>query len=339
MSDRLKKIAGSVVGIGISAVAVWLVAEEVDLSSTAEVLRETPLRVPPLLLLLYLATVPVRGLRWRLMMSRYSLPLQVYTKGVVAGFAGNNLLPARGGELLRMHYFHLQSGCGHVTALVSIFTEKILDGLCLLLALLLSLWWLAGHAADIAWATELTLTTGLFFCSALLVLVVARRYGLRLVSFCRGKKNRVFQLLAGLLLKVMRAVAFLRPDASLLKILALSLLVWVLEGSMFVICIWLFKPGVAAVALGFFALAVVNFGLTVPSSPGYVGVFQGMTLLALSFSGIPREQALAVSLLVHIFQFLPITLWGVWLAAREPRSFFSRRQPVERGPVSFRKTA
>ncbi|UCD37443.1 MAG: flippase-like domain-containing protein, partial [Fidelibacterota bacterium] len=119
-----------------------------------------------------------------------------------------------------------------------------------------------------------------------------------------------FPLMAKVIAKVSHALNFLNLDRTTLAIVSLSVLVWLIEGMMFVIAPMAFGLELN-LAMGYFALAVVNFGLLVPSSPAYIGVFQGMAVLALGLFGISNEVALSVSILVHASQFLPITLAGL----------------------------
>ena len=50
-----------------------------------------------------------------------------------------------------------------------------------------------------------------------------------------------------------------------------------------------------------------------PSAPAYVGVFEGVTILAFAAFGFTNEVALSYSLVIHIAQFLPISLIGLVL--------------------------
>jgi polyisoprenyl-phosphate glycosyltransferase len=65
--------------------------------------------------------------------------------------------------------------------------------------------------------------------------------------------------------------------------------------------------------MGYTCLAVVNFGILIPSGPGYVGVFEAMVLLALAAFHIAEERALLVALLIHSCHFLPLVGWGLLL--------------------------
>jgi len=60
-------------------------------------------------------------------------------------------------------------------------------------------------------------------------------------------------------------------------------------------------------------LAFQGLGVSLPSSPGYVGVIQAATVLALALFSVPHTEALAFSLLIHAAQFFPVTLYGLVL--------------------------
>jgi glycosyltransferase 2 family protein len=64
-------------------------------------------------------------------------------------------------------------------------------------------------------------------------------------------------------------------------------------------------------------IAFIGLGVSLPSSPGFIGVIQAATVLALSFFGIGKADALGFSLLMHASQFVPVTLWGLLLLVVE----------------------
>jgi hypothetical protein len=58
-------------------------------------------------------------------------------------------------------------------------------------------------------------------------------------------------------------------------------------------------------------LAFLGLGVSLPSSPGFVGVIQAATVLALALFAVPRAEALSFSLLFHASQFFPVTAVGL----------------------------
>ena len=91
-----------------------------------------------------------------------------------------------------------------------------------------------------------------------------------------------------------------------------TILIWVL----FALSVW---TGLRAAHLdlplsaSWTVLALLGLGVSLPSSPGYLGVVQAATVLALALYSVPRAEALAFSLLIHASQFFPVTLYGLVL--------------------------
>jgi hypothetical protein len=66
-----------------------------------------------------------------------------------------------------------------------------------------------------------------------------------------------------------------------------------------------------------FVCALLNMGLTVPSSPGYVGVYQFLLIYLLAIFGIPKTQAFTISILYQASWYIPYIIIGFIMLARE----------------------
>jgi len=58
--------------------------------------------------------------------------------------------------------------------------------------------------------------------------------------------------------------------------------------------------------------ALTNLGMVVPSSPGYVGVFHYLVVLALGAYGVEREVALGFAVVIHLAEILPLGAMGAF---------------------------
>jgi uncharacterized membrane protein YbhN (UPF0104 family) len=67
-------------------------------------------------------------------------------------------------------------------------------------------------------------------------------------------------------------------------------------------------------------LAFVGIGVSLPSAPGFVGTFQFFTVAALALFAVDEQQAFGFSVLHHMAQYIPITLFGWILLVREQMS-------------------
>jgi hypothetical protein len=68
---------------------------------------------------------------------------------------------------------------------------------------------------------------------------------------------------------------------------------------------------------GWTVLVFVGFGISIPSAPGYVGVWHAAAVLALAIFGVGQATALGYAVLYHASQFVPITLIGWIFLLRE----------------------
>src|SRR4051812_20968723 len=91
----MKKWVIAIVGLCVSAIAIALVLSKTELRETAALIAGVGYRVPVVLASMYLATFPIRALRWQCMLPIGTLTFVEALKGVLIGFAGNNVLPTR----------------------------------------------------------------------------------------------------------------------------------------------------------------------------------------------------------------------------------------------------
>jgi uncharacterized membrane protein YbhN (UPF0104 family) len=79
----------------------------------------------------------------------------------------------------------------------------------------------------------------------------------------------------------------------------------------------------------FAVLAFMGLGVSLPSSPGYVGVIQAATVLALALFSVPRADALSFSLIFHAAQYFPVTAYGLVLLLVEQVSLAEARRGAD----------
>ena len=57
---------------------------------------------------------------------------------------------------------------------------------------------------------------------------------------------------------------------------------------------------------------LVAFGVSVPSTPGYVGPFEAAIVAALALYGVAEDRSFSYAIAYHVTTFVPITLLGLW---------------------------
>ena len=238
-----------------------------------------------------------RGWRWHSILENAGLRHRASDAyGLTAvGYMGNVVLPARGGELLRIVLMADRSGCRKREVLGSIVAERLLDAITLLALLtVLSLSGFVGSGAgrEIALA-GLTVVVGLAVAWALYKRL--RR---------RGRFAR-FADLASPVVLASRSLA--NSHGGVLAIVTLG--IWCLEAVVF----WLVVRSVQADVTLVEALFVVVFTsvvIAIPAGPGYLGTFDASLVFVLGTLGVTGSTALSIVVLYRFVLFVPVTVVG-----------------------------
>jgi len=312
-----------VVGVLISLGLLYLALRSVDLGAAWQHARRA--ETLPLILMVALATLafPLRVVRWRALLHTTEgvpLPAGPAWHAVAMGFMANNVLPFRAGELLRAYAIGKLAPVPFAGALSSIAVERVLDGLTLL-ALLAGGLFASGIPADTTigtlnvtqLVTRIGLLSGLALGGALAVVLFpghAARLLRRVVPF-----PALGERLAGLVQAVAAGFAALGSPRRLTAAVVWSGVLWGVNALSFYVGFQAF--GIPVSLAGALALqGILAFGIAIPSSPGYVGVFEAAAMAALALYGVPPDIAFAYAATYHVLTFLPITLLGLWSVTR-----------------------
>jgi uncharacterized membrane protein YbhN (UPF0104 family) len=114
---------------------------------------------------------------------------------------------------------------------------------------------------------------------------------------------------------VISGLGVLRRPGRFAALLFWSVLQWLVNAASFALCFRAF--GLAVPPEGALLLqGALGFGVAIPSSPGYAGVFEKATQLSLGLYGVSATPALAYALTYHVATFIPITLLGLYSLRR-----------------------
>src|SRR5580704_3153615 len=125
---EMKRLAKSTIPIAISGIILFVVLSHFGLEPTIVTIRRSRTGFLLLGFALMVSAYLLRGGRW--LIWERSLSYWNSIRLILIGFMGNNILPARLGELLRAHCTSPKTSNdrGRTTALASIAAERILDG-------------------------------------------------------------------------------------------------------------------------------------------------------------------------------------------------------------------
>jgi len=311
----MKRLVQTTISLIVSGGILYALSWHFDVHSTIRAVRQA--QVGPLIagLILMVLAYLLRGARWRIW--ERSLSYWDSLRLILIGFMGNNVLPARLGEVLRAHCATVKTSRerGRTTALASIAAERVLDGL------VLAAFGLIGVALvpvdhRLRWALA---AISVVFAGLGLGLVLSLRFHQRIRAII-ATANRMFpghfpEFARERALHLLDGLSPLARPSRMLAALVVTAVIWGIEvGCYYFVGRAVWADMGISVALGF--LVVANFASLIPFTVGGIGTIEAAASFFLIGAGIPPYPALAMTLVQHAGQYLFVTIAGaaVYLA-------------------------
>lgn len=322
-------------GLLLTAVFLVLAVRGIDPAELADQLRRVNyLWIVPSAICTALGYV-LRTVRWRTILSGNArAPLGVLFGILMMGFATNNLLPGRLGELWRAYLLGRRRNVRKTFALASVFVERIFDGLVLVAVLEV----ISTSVALPGWGQQVQLVSAIVFVLATVVvalLVWAPNIARSPVVFVSSAApQRISIWVLGSFDAFVDGLRVLRRPSVLIQASVASLGIWALEGGSYFFLSQGLDLGLSTAArIPAMALTLVsiNLGIMVPSAPGYVGTQEFFGTSALAVFHVTAESALALVLISHAMQYALVTSTGLIFFAREHLSPTDLKRVQARG--------
>jgi len=259
----------------------------------------------------------VRGRRWWYLFPPSSNPPPL-TPAMMIGYMANNVLPLRAGEVVRIYVVARRwSAAGaperiHTfwTTLATLVVERVLDSLAVVLILAI-LVLIVPVPRFLEMAALVVLAIDLVGIAVLIALAAAPDACVRLVARLVGRWPALHRRLLNIFQTFVHGLDGIRAPSHAAPLVAWTAAVWLLPALTawtMLLALDLHLPFIA----GWAVLAFVGLGISIPSAPGYVGVFHAAVVLAVGLFGVSHSAAVGYALLFHASQILPVTLLG-WL--------------------------
>jgi uncharacterized protein (TIRG00374 family) len=299
-------------GIGISILFALLLLRNVDLRQAARNLTMLGPATIAACVALVLAGYSARAWRWQIMLRGASVDASYRQVAPIffAGFALNNVLPLRAGDLYRCVSTARLTDGTIAKSLATLITERLLDlaGLTLLLCVLVILVPQADLAA-LSVPIAILLIAGLILT---LLLVLSPIATWRTMETWFGSWIARFRFTA-------RAARWIRSLAEAAEgtlsggsrwpAIGLTGVAWLLELGVFIV-IGSHLRGDLVLAGGLYAGTLGTLATLIPGAPGHFGTFDFFASQGFQYGGLSAETALAAAVASHLVILAPVTLLG-----------------------------
>ncbi len=322
---RTRRAVPALVGLLLSAGLLYWALRGVELSQVRRNVAGAHLLPLFTAVAVATATFVIRLFRWRLLLRGEQgrpLPALPLWHAIAIGFMANNLLPFRAGELLRCFAATRLTSARFTTVVSSIAVERVFDGLTV--AVLLAVALLAADLpSDVAVGgvrvARLAQAAGAAGAAAILAAVLmlafprAAERAVRAVLPAGAVADRLVGIIEGIRL----GLSALRSPALLSGVIGWSFAMWLTNAAAFWICFAAFD-----IPVGFEGALLLQsllvLGISIPSTPGFIGPFEAAIVAALALYGVPHDRAFSYAITFHVTTFIPIVLLGFWSLARTP---------------------
>lgn len=298
---------GLIVSLGLLAVVFY----GTDFATIGSVLRGANYSFLIPALLLYFLGVALRAVRWHfLLRSIKSISYPRLFQVTVIGYMANDLLPLRIGELVRAYVLGETEQISKTSTLVTIVLERIFDGVTMLLFIGVASFFLPLND----YLRTLLLFGSVLFAVVVLLLVLMASLRERFDHLIHAVMARLPERWGSAGLRLVHSffhgLSVLRNPADALVALLASIGAWLLEAGMYVVLARGFDIQLPYPVF-LLATAVANLVTIVPSTPGYVGVFDAPVKSILTLFGVDPNLAASYTILLHAALIVPVVLLGL----------------------------
>lgn len=268
----------------------------------------------------------IRAWRWQLLANPIKkIGSKLAFNAMMIGYLGNNILPLRAGEFMRAYVIGKRADVPISSAMATVVVERVLDMVMLLICLALSLLLFPLPGIFKNTGILMLLFTG-FIIIFLLILFYKRELALNisdffLIVFPKGWRIKIRKIILGFA----EGLEIFRKSESYLMTILLTFLMWGVY-LMIIYCSFFYynfispeypeilnSPLIVSIVM----LTVTTAGIAVPSAPGALGTYHGIAMFGVSLFGVPSEIGLSYAILMHLSNFFPMTITGLYCLFRE----------------------
>ena len=297
------------VGFAISGLLMWLSLRSIDIRQLFQLLGSVNVGWVIVGLVIYWVELTLRIQRWAIIIKPVrTLRYRQIAMVLIVGYAANNVLPARLGELFRADYLGRRYKVSRFSAVGTIVIERTLDlafvAACAVFGSVIFI-----HRKSII---SPSLLTGIVIVSCLVALGIAGLY----VVTLRSPRSILlrFPRLAFPINALTDGLRSINHPRLLFSLTGLSALIWFCNG----LGVWATLHALG-VSLDYVAIVlligVTGISAAIPAAPANLGTLQFAFITVLAIAGDPEAAGFAAALLIQVLWFGSVTLAGALLYA------------------------
>ncbi len=326
----MKNIFLKVLGLGIGlGVLYWLISKT-GTSAILQAMRTVQISDILCAVSLLLMGIYLRALRWRsLFPNMRKMSVYPFFSAIMIGALANNLLPARGGDLVRVYILGKNTPLSKSYILATVLIERLSELILICLMSLLVLYVIPMPE----WIHNFALITGSASLIGLVALLVLSKYTSRFSTLFLKLLNllpkRITHFFEPILREFIQGTRGVLSRRSFFQFITLTILIWGMEVGV----LWFFAKSFGFILSFFESWLVMIYAVLacfVPLLPAQIGVMEFAIQSSMAFMGYEGPATLAFALSWHFTVLLVGSIGGVVCLFLNGNSLFATYAKVER---------
>jgi len=320
------------IGMAISIFFLYLAFRQVELHNLLEVLRNSHGTFLMFAVFVLFTSHWFRAVRHRyLLESVKRIENGSLFSALMIGYLANTVLPAHLGEFLRAYVIGKKERISASSTFATIVVERVLDVLSLIIIMgLVFVVYPFPEMFKLSVYLTFAFATGIVGFLALLKFKPELSFRFMKIAtrlFPNGIADKILQLLESF----REGLVALKDRKSYFIVFVLSIVIWAIYAGVFAIGFYAFdfiELYSIPISASLVVLVITTISIVVPSSPGYVGTYHWLCMIALSLFAVPESHALGYAIVIHAINMIPVALVGVAFALKEGVTFSKIRKQI-----------
>jgi uncharacterized protein (TIRG00374 family) len=304
------KVASTLVAVALAAVLLYFSLRGIDWPGVWRLIQHAKPGDLAIAIAVSIFALFLRATRWRILLNA-ERPVTIKDAfwATCAGYFGNSFLPARAGELIRSYLISANSGLSTTYVLTTALSERVVDAITLVAISAIALLTLPEQPGWLAHASKPFAILG---GCGILGFTLAPRFsyvGDWLIE--RLTPHAIREKLHSILEHIILGIRAFHDWRRLAGFSAMTLLIWSNDALATIVTARAIDVQID-LPVAYLLLAGLGLASALPSTPGYVGIYQFVAVSVLVPFGISRTQAIGFILLVQALQYLVIGILGAF---------------------------
>lgn len=318
-----------IVSLALAGLLLYLSLRGIDWKQVWKIITGASIPILMLASGVYSFNLYLRAMRWRILLhTEYPVRAADAFWATSAGYLGNTVLPARAGEAVRTLMISAQTGMSRAFVLTTALSERVVDAIVLITISSTVLLTIPEQPGWLAKAARPFTILGFTGVAVIAFVPLFESLWFRVLDRV-PMPEKVRGGVEHLLRQALQGIRSFHDRSRLIRFLAMTGVIWCLDGLLTVI-------GARAIGVeislpvAFLLVAGLGLGSALPSTPGYVGIYQFVAVSVLTPFGHSKTNAIAYILLFQALSSVIIAIWGmIGLSRRRKFAKPPALQPID----------